>query len=77
MLHNVDMRGDVALLTRNVLISSEMQSSCPSNAETCDASDATFGAHLKVRLHGYHMIIFQITFKENLVNLLFSWVVLF
>ena len=45
----VDERGEVALLTRNIVIRGEMLSSCPEKNENCKEYDYdTFGGHVKV-----------------------------
>ncbi|XP_063436803.1 uncharacterized protein LOC134718239 [Mytilus trossulus] len=47
--NNVDMRGEVALLTRNIKVRGETQLSCPaSNGNCADFSYDTFGGHVKV-----------------------------
>ncbi|OWF51488.1 transmembrane protein 2-like [Mizuhopecten yessoensis] len=46
---NVDMRGEVALLSRNILIEGAMDSFCPKENENCDTYKYdTFGGHVKV-----------------------------
>ncbi|XP_050389496.2 cell surface hyaluronidase [Patella vulgata] len=48
IISNVDQRGEVALLTRNVLIEGKMEDSCPpSNGNCHDFHYDTFGGHLK------------------------------
>ena len=45
----VDERGEVALLTRNIVIRGEMLSECPDENENCDDYNFdTFGGHVKV-----------------------------
>lgn len=45
----VDMRAEVALLTRNVKIEGVMSRGCPANNENCENVDFdTYGAHTKV-----------------------------
>ena len=45
----VDERGEVALLTRNIVIRGEMASKCPESNENCKEFDYdTFGGHVKV-----------------------------
>lgn len=47
--NNVDMRGEVALLTRNIKIRGETQLSCPAaNGNCADFLYDTFGGHVKV-----------------------------
>ena len=52
VLNNVDMRGEVALLTRNIKIRGEMASDyCPESNGNCKEYDYdTFGGHIKVCL---------------------------
>ena len=46
----VDMRAEVALLTRNIKIEGVMSRSCPENNENCNEfGHDTYGAHTKVR----------------------------
>ncbi|XP_069120731.1 cell surface hyaluronidase-like [Argopecten irradians] len=46
---NVDMRGEVALLSRNILIEGAMKNFCPLENENCDTYKYdTFGGHVKV-----------------------------
>ena len=45
----VDQRGEVALLSRNIVIRGEMEDTCPSANKNCDTySYDTFGGHVKV-----------------------------
>ena len=45
----VDMRGEVALLTRNIKIQGVMSPECPSeNGDFCDIGYDTYGGHIKV-----------------------------
>ena len=46
----MDMRGEVALLTRNIVIEAELQPTCPPENENCEEADNmdTFGGHIKV-----------------------------
>ena len=45
----VDARGEVALLTRNIVIRGEMLSECPKENGNCREYDYdTFGGHVKV-----------------------------
>ena len=46
----VDMRGEVALLTRNIKIEGEMQHGCPKENKNCDKYKDidTYGGHMKV-----------------------------
>ena len=45
----VDERGEVALLTRNIVIRGEMESKCPESNGNCKEFDYdTFGGHVKV-----------------------------
>ncbi|KAK7094558.1 cell surface hyaluronidase-like [Littorina saxatilis] len=45
----VDMRGEVGLLTRNILIQGEMEDSCPpANGNCQDFHSDTFGGHIKI-----------------------------
>ena len=45
----VDERGEVALLTRNIVIRGEMLSECPEDNGNCKTYDYdTFGGHVKV-----------------------------
>ncbi|XP_069120192.1 cell surface hyaluronidase-like [Argopecten irradians] len=47
--NNVDMRGEVALLSRNIVIEGVMNSFCPTVNENCgDYAFDTFGGHVKV-----------------------------
>ena len=50
ILNNVDMRGEVALLTRNIVIEAETQPICPQQNGNCDQTGNldTFGGHVKV-----------------------------
>lgn len=49
MIHNVDCRGEVALLTRNIVLQSEMEEECPPQNDNClDYPYDTFGASLRV-----------------------------
>ena len=50
--HNIDMRGEVALLTRNVKIRGEVQLKCPQANGNCHqfAYD-THGGQIKVKLY--------------------------
>lgn len=49
VIDGVDMRAEVALLSRNVLVYGEMETSCYGNACRFFSHD-TFGGHVKVRL---------------------------
>lgn len=46
----LDMRAEVALLSRPVVIQGEIQPTCPTYNENCDvvANQDTFGGHIKV-----------------------------
>ena len=45
----VDMRGEVALLSRNIKIQGEMSRGCPQANENCDTlPHDSFGGHIKV-----------------------------
>ena len=53
LFDNVDERGEVALLSRHIVIEGDMESQCYSNSPTeedvCDRYDEdVFGGHLKV-----------------------------
>ncbi|XP_045197941.2 cell surface hyaluronidase-like [Mercenaria mercenaria] len=54
--NTIDMRAEIALLTRNVVIEGEMEDTCPPGNGNCDDIYVygwdTFGAHVKV-LYGY------------------------
>ena len=53
----VDMRAEVGLLSRNILLRGEMEPSCYGN-EACKFFDFdTFGGHLKVR--GHNLVIYK------------------
>ena len=46
----VDQRGEVALLTRNIVIHGEMADECPEDNGNCNAYPYdTFGGHIKVQ----------------------------
>ncbi|VDH98251.1 Hypothetical predicted protein, partial [Mytilus galloprovincialis] len=46
--NNVDMRGEVAILTRNIKIRGEMELACPTVNGNCkDYTHDTFGGHVK------------------------------
>ncbi|XP_076070514.1 cell surface hyaluronidase CEMIP2-like isoform X1 [Mytilus galloprovincialis] len=50
--NNVDMRGEVAILTRNIKIRGEMELACPTVNGNCkDYTHDTFGGHVKVLRH--------------------------
>ena len=51
IVHRVDMRGEVGLLTRNVVIQGEVEDTCPQGNGNCDVMDDidSFGGHIKVR----------------------------
>ena len=53
ILNNVDMRGEVALLTRNIVIEAELQPTCPPENENCEEANNmdSFGGHIKVGFH--------------------------
>ena len=47
--HGVDMRGEVALLSRNVKIEGEMSRDCPESNENCaKVPYDSYGGHVKV-----------------------------
>lgn len=47
--YNVDMQGEVALLSRNIVIEGAMNTFCPPANGNCDDFQYdTFGGHLKV-----------------------------
>lgn len=50
----IDMRAEVAVLTRSVVIEAEMEEECPSFNGNCDLKEVegkdTFGGHIKVKL---------------------------
>ena len=50
ILNNVDMRGEVAMLTRNIVIEAETQPNCPKKNKNCEETLNldTFGGHIKV-----------------------------
>ncbi|KAL4232333.1 hypothetical protein ACF0H5_009904 [Mactra antiquata] len=50
----VDMRGEVALLTRNVKIQGDQQRGCPAENSNCDEKDTKF-----IDTHGGHLKVFQ------------------
>lgn len=50
IVDGVDMRAEVALLSRNILIQGEMERSCYGNNWCQYYSHDTFGGHVKVRL---------------------------
>ncbi|KAJ8300466.1 hypothetical protein KUTeg_021985 [Tegillarca granosa] len=48
IISNVDMRGEVALLTRNIVIEGEVQDHCPMHNGNCNLFNYdTFGGHIK------------------------------
>jgi len=48
---NVDLRGEVALLSRDIVIEGEMEPLCPPENENCKTFHYdTFGGHVKVLL---------------------------
>lgn len=50
MENNIDMRGEVALLTRNIKILGEMEINCPTANKNCnDYAYDTFGGQIQVR----------------------------
>lgn len=49
IVDGVDMRAEVALLSRNILIHGEMESSCYGNNWCQYYTHDTFGGHVKVR----------------------------
>ena len=54
---NVDMRGEIAMLSRNIKIRGEMQNGCPSSNRNCAKwKFDTFGGHVKVSL--LHLLSF-------------------
>lgn len=58
MVDGVDMRAEVGLLSRNILIRGEMEASCYGSESCKFFSFDTFGGHLKVQ-HSYttpHML---------------------
>lgn len=56
VVNNVDMRAEVALLSRNIIIEGEVQSTCPQENGNCGSRGHeekeydydTFGGHIKV-----------------------------
>lgn len=48
IIERVDMRAEVALLTRNVKLDSEMEDSCYGNMKCDEFPFDTFGGHIKV-----------------------------
>ena len=66
--NNVDMRGEVAMLTRNIVIRGETQATCPTvngNCGNVNVGDVdTFGAHIKVK----HINDFLPCLNKNINN---------
>ncbi|XP_053383836.1 cell surface hyaluronidase-like [Mercenaria mercenaria] len=57
----VDMRGEVALLSRNIKISGVMQRGCPEENENCDNKPKhtdTYGGHIKI-FDSFHSVVIQ------------------
>lgn len=49
--NNIDMRGEVAMLTRKIQIRAEIEKTCPPSNGNCNDYDFdTFGGHVKVRM---------------------------
>lgn len=57
MIQSVDMRGEVAILTRNIRIAGVMEDACLPENKNCDKFDTdTFGGHIKVGYgHSFNM----------------------
>ncbi|XP_069121969.1 cell surface hyaluronidase-like [Argopecten irradians] len=50
MINNVDCRGDVALLSRNIVLQGQMEEDCPAENGNCDVYPYdTFGAHMRIQ----------------------------
>ena len=52
------MRGEVGLLTRNIVVEAEMQSTCPAVNENCLETENldTFGGHIKVGIYNNRVL---------------------
>lgn len=52
----MDMRGEVGVTSRGVVIQGAMETTCPLSNENCQDANIndrdTFGAHIKVHLYG-------------------------
>ena len=67
IIDRVDERGEVALLTRNIVIEGEMASHCPTSNGNCNKySTDTFGGHFKARtcyLYFHFAVVVCLNFK--------------
>lgn len=69
----VDMRAEVGLLSRNILVRGEMESSCYGN-EACKFFDFdTFGGHLKVGNRVAVLLNEQLGGDYNATVVIFRW----
>ncbi|XP_033732108.1 cell surface hyaluronidase-like [Pecten maximus] len=50
MINNVDCRGEVAMLSRNIVLQGQVEDACPPENGNCDAYPYdTFGAHMRIQ----------------------------
>ncbi|KAL5012311.1 hypothetical protein ScPMuIL_010862 [Solemya velum] len=65
MIESVDMRGEVALVTRSIRIAGIMEDGCPQENGNCDVYDRdTHGGHLKVVEHFTNLHIQGVLFEN-------------
>lgn len=77
--NSIDMRAEVALLTRNIVIEGEMEDSCPPGNGNCDNAYVygldTFGAHVKVRCREliFLCIVIMVQYWVSIFILAYFW----